>query len=74
MKETALSKTTPHVEASSVSSTSKDVDVVSFAVVGAMGFISAFVGGGALLCFGAALIKAGPLELINGFLSAITVL
>ena len=72
MKETISTKTKLQSQVRTASATENDVDVMSLAFVGTMGFISAFIGIGALICFASALINAGPVELIKGFLSAVT--
>lgn len=73
MKETAISRTKTRTKASGKSvATDNGLDSGSLVIVGSMGIVSAVIGGGALLCFVAALVNAGPLELLKGFLSAIT--
>ena len=72
MTETTVSKT--NVSAKTSSTTQQKTDISTMAIVGSMGFISAFIGGGALVCFVSALVNAGPLELVKGFLSALAVI
>ncbi len=73
MKETAISKTNTRTRTAGKSVTrDAGLDSGSLVIVGSMGVVSAVIGGGALLCFVAALVNAGPLELLKGFLSAIT--
>ena len=74
MKENTLRKTTSQTKTSSTTTTEQKLDTGSIAIVGSMGFISAFIGGGAVICFISALVNAGPLELIQGFLSALSVI
>ena len=61
-----------NISAKTSSATQQKMDASTMAIVGSMGFISASIGGGALTCFVSALVNAGPLELVKGFLSALT--
>ena len=72
MKDSILIKNKQQTKTSSASTTRNELDVASFTILGSMGFISAFIGGGALICFISASVNAGPLELLKGFISAIT--
>ena len=74
MKETTLAKTKQRAKSKGISSTKSQtgLDVVSTASIGVMGAVSAFIGSWALLCFAAALVNAGPVELVKSFFSAIT--
>ena len=74
MKETTLAKTKQRTTTKSISSstTRSGLDMVSIASLGTMGAISAFVGTWALVCFTAALMNIGPVEMVKSFFSAIT--
>ena len=69
MKEAIVCKT----KVTSATASQQQLDVGTMAIVGSMGFISALIGGGALICFVSALVNAGPLEVLHGFLSALTI-
>jgi hypothetical protein len=47
-------------------------DLVSYSIIGVMGFVSASIGIGAVVCFASALVSSGPAELIKGFIAAVT--
>ena len=72
MTETTASKTNQRLKVNSTTTTDSDMDAGTRVMIGSMGFISAFIGGGALVCFISALVNAGPLEMVKGFLSALT--
>ena len=74
MKETTLRKTHGRVKTTAASTTGQDVDAGSMAMIGSMGVVSALIGGGAVICFVSAMVNAGPLAMIKGFLSAVGIL
>ena len=72
MKEMTLDKTSGRTKTNTT--TQEKVDTGSMVIIGSMGVVSALIGGGAVICFVAALLSEGPLAMIKGFLSAVGLL